>query len=290
MDLDFIRACPEYRGQIVGLLDLLGEPQPRGNDAATVFSEWPRAAHQVLSGVGVQAAWADQTRVLNRFHACKPVVGREAPSTIVLVGAPGSGRSTAQLMAAIEAVYMHGMTALWIGSQESIDVLHKRLKNVWYAGTADTVRCLSLSSAMESGSAADGKAVPSLVLATPNAIRSEMLRAPDNWRNFLSFLGCIAIDDIDLHPGLAGAETATVVRRLLSLARRCGAEPVVTVSMGSCSNVPSYVGGMIGRAILDGDKDIIRFRAAAPSEKDCFLVFPPGFRRTVPIPVRLPSG
>ncbi len=96
---------------------------------------------------------------------------------------------------------------------------------------------------------------PTVLLTTPDMLHAGILPAHEAWRGFLGHLALVVIDEVHSYRGVLGGHVAQVLRRLLRLARRHGAEPRVIACSATIGNPGSLFRELVGREATVVDRD-----------------------------------
>jgi DEAD/DEAH box helicase domain-containing protein len=96
---------------------------------------------------------------------------------------------------------------------------------------------------------------PEVLLSTPDMLHLGILPAHARWKEFLSELRLVVIDEVHTYRGVIGAHMAQVLRRLLRLASHYGASPRVIACSATVGNPGPFVRELLGRdaALVDDD-------------------------------------
>lgn len=107
------------------------------------------------------------------------------------------------------------------------------------------------------------------VLTNPDMLHYGVLPHHDRWAAFLGRLDFLVLDELHAYRGVLGAHVANVVRRLLRMARRYGAEPRVIAASATIGNPGEHISRLTGRsAVVIAEDD-------APAGPREFIVWRP---------------
>ena len=109
----------------------------------------------------------------------------------------------------------------------------------------------------------------SCVLTNPDMLHYGILPHHDRWAAFLANLTFLVIDELHAYRGVLGSHVANVLRRLLRMARRYGASPVVIAASATVGNPGEHLARLTGRAATVITED------DAPSGPKEFIVWRP---------------
>jgi DEAD/DEAH box helicase domain-containing protein len=107
------------------------------------------------------------------------------------------------------------------------------------------------------------------VLTNPDMLHYGILPYHDRWAGFLGALRFLVIDELHAYRGVLGSHVANVVRRLLRMARRYGADPIVITASATVGNPGEHGTRLTGRPNVVVSED------DAPSGPREFIVWRP---------------
>ncbi len=87
-----------------------------------------------------------------------------------------------------------------------------------------------------------------VALTNPDMLHYGVLPHHDRWAAFLASLELVVLDELHAYRGVLGTHVANVVRRLLRLARRYGAEPRVVCASATIGNPGEHATRLTGRS------------------------------------------
>jgi DEAD/DEAH box helicase domain-containing protein len=96
---------------------------------------------------------------------------------------------------------------------------------------------------------------PTVLISTPDMLHVGLLPAHARWRNFLSRLELIVLDEVHTYRGVFGSQTAQVLRRLLRVARYHGADPRVVACSATIGNPGPFYRKLVGRDAVVLEED-----------------------------------
>jgi len=109
----------------------------------------------------------------------------------------------------------------------------------------------------------------SCVLTNPDMLHYGILPYHERWARFLGSLRFLVIDELHAYRGVLGSHVANVLRRLLRMARRYGAEPVVIAASATVGNPGEHATRLTGRP------NVVITEDDAPSGPREFIVWRP---------------
>lgn len=214
---------------------------------------WPAWADPQLVAAyglrGVEQPWHHQTEAAEAAWS-----GRH----VVLATATGSGKSMAGWLPAVSAV-----RAPTQGTK--ISELRRRPSTLYLSPTkalaADQLH--ALTTLLDGGGIRDVRATTcdgdtplperdwardyaDIVLTNPDFVHYAMLASHHRWDRFLRGLRYVIVDECHAYRGVFGAHVSLVLRRLLRLAARYGAEPVVILASATTGEPAATAARMLG--------------------------------------------
>lgn len=226
-----------------------------------ISRDWPDWIHpqviQAWAGRGIQKPWQHQVSALDALH--------RGENCVIATGT-GSGKSLPAWTPILSDI-------LEAGSSSRISELRRRPTTVYIsptkALTADQfagLRALIDSADLPVRAAtADGdtpreakewaRANADIILTNPDFLHFVMLPAHERWVRFLSSLRYIIVDELHYWRGVTGSHISLVLRRLLRVARRLGADPQVVCLSATVRDPQAVAEAMIGRGVTAIDQD-----------------------------------
>ena len=85
-----------------------------------------------------------------------------------------------------------------------------------------------------------------VVLTNPDFLHASLLPSHHRWTRLLRGLSFVVVDEVHAYRGVQGAHVALVLRRLLRLARRLGADPVVVAMSATTADPDRTLARLVG--------------------------------------------
>lgn len=224
---------------------------------------WPHwvspTLREAYAASGVRAPWTHQVRAAQ--------AARDGRHTIIATGT-GSGKSLAAWVPALQAVLdsTAGTPAGTATGPASIRAYLHRPTTLYLAPTkalaADQLTGLELLTAALDPAVAAGRcdgdtplterdwvrAHADLVLTNPDFLHASLLPSHHRWTRLLRGLAFVVVDEVHAYRGVQGAHVALVLRRLLRLARRLGADPTVVAMSATTAEPDRTLARLVGVA------------------------------------------
>ncbi len=89
---------------------------------------------------------------------------------------------------------------------------------------------------------------PRVLVSNPDMVHFALLANPAAWQGFLRDLRWIVIDELHTYRGVFGSHFHHVLQRLLRLARRSGAAPVLIASSATAENASAFAAELAGES------------------------------------------
>jgi len=124
-----------------------------------------------------------------------------------------------------------------------------------------------------------------VVLTNPDFLHVTLLPQHRRWQRLLRGLRVVVVDESHAYRGVLGAHVALVLRRLLRVARACGARPVVVLASATIAEPSVSAGRLIG---VPAEEVVAVTEDTAPRGRTTLVLWQPavlpGRPRTVPLP------
>ncbi|MCP4007038.1 MAG: DEAD/DEAH box helicase [bacterium] len=88
---------------------------------------------------------------------------------------------------------------------------------------------------------------PTVLLSTPDMLHAGILPRHDSWKEFLSKLELIVVDEVHTYRGVIGAHVAQVLRRLIRIANSYGVHPQIVACSATIGNPSEFITELTGR-------------------------------------------
>ncbi|MCS4484723.1 DEAD/DEAH box helicase [Gleimia sp. 6138-11-ORH1] len=163
------------------------------------------------------------------------------------------------------AIYVAPTKALAADQAHQLSILEKQLTGV-QVGVADGDAPKETKEWV--------RAEANLVLTNPDYLHHVMLPGNQRWVRLLSGLKYLVVDEMHYWRGMTGSHMALVLRRLLRVARRLGANPTVVFLSATVAEPRDTAGALIGV----GSEEITAITAdSSPAAARELLFWQPGF-------------
>ncbi|SDG49673.1 DEAD/DEAH box helicase domain-containing protein [Pseudonocardia oroxyli] len=93
------------------------------------------------------------------------------------------------------------------------------------------------------------------ILSNPDMLHRSVLPRHGRWAQFLRRLSVIVVDECHTYRGVFGSHVALLVRRLLRVARRYGAEPVIVLASATVARPAEHACALTGRSVTAVTED-----------------------------------
>ncbi|MDF0529574.1 DEAD/DEAH box helicase [Tsukamurella sp. 8F] len=212
----------------------------RGADLA----DWPDwvapAVRETLAERGIERPWRHQVIAADHAHA-----GRH----VVICTGTASGKSLAyQVPVLTDLASNPRATALYLSPTKALGTDQLRSVTAMIDGRADfatiapTMYDGDTSHEMRRWARTDSR----WVFTNPDMLHMGLLPGHARWSRLLRGLRYIVVDECHHYRGVFGSNTALVLRRLLRVAARYGAHPVVIAASATTANPGAAVNRLIG--------------------------------------------
>ncbi len=244
--IDRLRSLSAHDDRMVATLDF----PPRNGHRV----DWPAWAHPAVidhyRAAGVPAPWAHQALAADAIT--------QGAHTVVATGT-GSGKSLAAWLPILSSIAAHDTSAKLSDYRRRPAALYLAPTKALAADQLTSLTRLLTTPADDLGvrvGVADGdtpsevkawaRAQADVVLTNPDYLHHVMLPGCRSWTRLLSHLAVIVVDEMHYWRGVAGGHVALVLRRLLRIARRFGADPTVVFLSATVSQPAVSASRLIG--------------------------------------------
>lgn len=212
------------------------------------LADWPPWTHpqvrEAWSGEGVRRLWSHQREVADLAHS-----GHD----VVCATGTASGKSLGYLVPVLTAVLDgahaptgRGASALYLSPTKALG-----------ADQRDRLDALALPDLRVA--ILDGDTPPeerrwvrdhaAYVLTNPDLLHHTLLPRHERWAPFLRVLRYVVVDECHVYRGVFGAHVAAVLRRLLRVAARYHARPVVLLASATVAEPATHAQALLGRPV-----------------------------------------
>ncbi|MFC7754765.1 DEAD/DEAH box helicase [Tsukamurella soli] len=208
------------------------------------FADWPAwtppEVRRSFTDAGVERPWHHQVAAADHAHS-----GRH----VVVCTGTASGKSLAYQLPILSALATDARaTALYLSPTKALGTDQLRAVQAAIAGRAafDTVSPTmydgDTSREMRRWARTDSR----WVFTNPDMVHMGLLPSHARWSRLLRGLRYIVVDECHHYRGVFGSHTALVLRRLLRVAARYGARPVVIAASATTANPAAAASRLIG--------------------------------------------
>ena len=197
--------------------------------------DWLSARTRVsLAEVGITELWQHQATALAALRA-----GRD----VIVATGTASGKSLIYQTSLAEAISADDRaTGIYLAPTKALG--HDQARAMNWIGARIGV----LDGDTEAAEREWIRAHAHIVITNPDLLHVSFLPRHERWRRVLRHLSLVVVDECHLYRGVFGSHVALVLRRLLRLARRAGAQPRVVLSSATTGS-PELAGELLtGRA------------------------------------------
>ncbi|MDO5722019.1 MAG: DEAD/DEAH box helicase [Actinomycetaceae bacterium] len=241
---------------------------------------WPSWAHpQVVECYrtqGVEQPWKHQVEAATAIY--------ENWHTVLATGT-GSGKSLAAWLPILSAVAAHRdrslaavrnrPTAIYLSPTKALaaDQYHA-LTHLLETGDELGIRIGTVDGDTPREAKDWARASADIILTNPDYLHHVLLPGNERWTRLLGSLRFLVIDEMHYWRGVMGAHVALVVRRLLRLARKYGAEPTVVCLSATVKDPAKVAARLIG---VD-DEDVVEVGAdTSPAGPRTLVLWQPAY-------------
>lgn len=209
-----------------------------------------------LTAVGVTSLWQHQRQALDLFAAGEDVA--------VATGT-GSGKSLVYQLAAMVALTEDPRaTVIYVAPTKALG--HDQARAFEWTGLR--VGVLDGDTPAEERDWIETHA--QVVITNPDMLTMSVLPRHERWRRLLWRLRLVVVDECHIYRGLFGSHTALILRRLLRLAFRAGADPQIIAASATVADPDTALANLSGRAAQAVTRD------GSPRGEITVVLTPPG--------------
>lgn len=192
-----------------------------------------------LEAAGIEQPWSHQARAAD--------LARAGESVVIATGT-ASGKTLAMWLPLLsELTGDESATALYLSPTKAL--AHDQLRAMH-----DLAIPGMRAEAYDGDTPADERqwirAHANMVFTNPDLVHRSMLPRHSSWARFLRGLRFILIDEAHHYRGVFGSHVAVVMRRLLRIAQRYGADPVVLSASATIADPALAVSRLTGRDVI----------------------------------------
>jgi DEAD/DEAH box helicase domain-containing protein len=209
--------------------------------SAVLEPRLPRALSAAVRAGGVERLYLHQVEAIQAARA-----GRD----VVVTTPTASGKSLCFNLPVLErALVEPGARALYVYPTKALMADQLRALESLIGRVGDrrlSARILDGDTphALRAQLAADP---PTVLLANPDVLHHALLANPARWRALLGSLAFVVLDELHAYRGAFGTHVALILRRLLRLAARAGAQPRVVAASATIANPAELAEQLVGR-------------------------------------------
>ena len=216
---------------------------------------------------GIERLWSHQAATAELAHQGRDVVvatgtasgkslGYLLPVLTAALDGPPSGRSTIR---GGTTLYLAPTKALAADQRAAIDALAvPGVRAAAYDGDTPTDERRWIRDHAQ------------VVLTNPDLVHHSLLPGHRQWSAFLRSLSYVVVDECHAYRGVFGTHVSLVLRRLLRVARRYGAEPTVVLASATVADPAGHASALVGRPVVPVVED-----GSPRSATTCVLWEPP---------------
>ncbi|MFO8031641.1 MAG: DEAD/DEAH box helicase [Desulfohalobiaceae bacterium] len=222
-----LRQSSRLGAQVVHVQDLPGQKASfQGLD-----QPWPKPIQDLLQGMGIENLYSHQAQALNKIRAGKHTV----------ISTPtASGKSLIYNLPVWESIlqdpgsrslYLFPLKAL---AQDQLRVMQEDLDN-WEHSFRPEIAVYDGDTPRQDRVRIKTNP-PHILLSNPEMLHLGILPYHQGWREFLSRLKFVVVDEVHTYRGIMGSNMAWVFRRLLRICRFYGAQPTFIFCSATVGN------------------------------------------------------
>lgn len=226
-----------------GLLHVRPLPARRA-EAVAVPDDLPGLLRSRLELAGVDQLWSHQAEALELV--------RSGHDVVVATGT-ASGKSLAYLLPVLEALLADDRsTALYLAPTKAL--ARDQLRAI-RALKLPQVRAAVLDGDTPYEERDAIRRTANLVLTNPDLLHASLLGDHRRWGDVLHRCGHVVVDESHVARGVFGSHVALVLRRLLRLCERYGADPRVLLASATIGNPADHAAALTGRDVVAVERD-----------------------------------
>lgn len=239
--LDNLQKDPHMAGEVVHIEHIA----PRPAQYAPEDLDLPPALAQALKEEGINRLFVHQARALN--------LARDGQD-LVAATPTASGKTLIYALPVLERLLAHPQEkALFLFPLKALeqDQLAALNRLALAAGLGEVA-------AVYDGDTPPGRRrrlrekPPAIIISNPDMVHASICAYADAWGNFLKNLRFVVIDEVHTYRGVFGSHVVQVLRRLLRLAGRQGADPRFILSSATIANPLEHAQALTGRKFSPG--------------------------------------
>ena len=189
-----------------------------------------------LAELGITELWSHQATALELLHA-----GRD----VIVATGTASGKSLIYQASLADAVAVDDRaTGIYLAPTKALG--HDQARAMRWTGARIGV----LDGDTDVAEREWIRAHAHIVITNPDLLHVSLLPRHQRWRRVLRHLALIVVDECHLYRGVFGSHVALVLRRLLRLAARAGAEPLVLLSSATTGD-PELTGALLSGRVCE---------------------------------------
>ncbi len=211
---------------------------PRPGEPAA-WPDWAApAVRDAFGRCGVASPWRHQAEAASLAHAGQDVV---------LATGTASGKSLAYQLPVLTRLHLDPRaTALYLAPTKALAADQLRaLRELDLPGVRPAV--LDGDTPMDERDWVRNHS--RWILSNPDMLHRSVLPRHARWATFLRRLSCVVVDECHTYRGVFGSHVALLLRRLLRVAARYGARPVVVLASATVAEPAAFASRLTGRPV-----------------------------------------
>jgi DEAD/DEAH box helicase domain-containing protein len=206
--------------------------------SAGVVAEWPEWINPdfiaALGNVGITQPWAHQVEFAESAHS--------GVHSILATGT-ASGKTIAFAAPALTSV-ASGATALYIAPTKSLAADQLATITGW---NIPGIRAATLDGDTPRDDRQWIRSHANYILTNPDMLHFSVLPGHRHWAHFFRHLSYVIVDEAHIYRGVFGAHVALILRRLLRIAAKYGAQPTVLAASATTGDPELTLVKLIGQ-------------------------------------------